>query len=123
MTRPDISSAVRTVDKLSENQPGQAHWKTVVKTLQYVRRIPERGITFGGDGNGRTVMRACVDSDHATYLDITGLTSGGATLLGGGAISWFSRAEATTTERTSEAECVAMSKIKKEYYFSVRYRP
>ena len=37
--------------------------------------------------------------------------------LGGGAISWFSRAQATTAEETSEAEYEAMSEIVKEILF------
>ena len=44
MTRPDISSAVRTVAKFYEN-PGMVHWNAVVQILQYVRRTLERGIT------------------------------------------------------------------------------
>ena len=27
------------------------HWKPVAKILQYMRRTPERGITYDGDGN------------------------------------------------------------------------
>ena len=94
-----------------------AHWKSAVKILQYVRRTPGREITYGGDGNGRTVMRAFVDSDHASCLDTRRSTSGGAVPLGGGAIRWFSRAQATTAEGTSEAEYVAISKIVKGVLF------
>ena len=116
ITRTDISSAARTVARFSEN-PGEAHGKAAVKILQYVRRIPERGITYGGDGNGRVVMRAFVDSDHPTCLDTRRSTLGGAVLLGGGAISWFSRAQATTAEGTSDADYIAVSKIVKEVLF------
>ena len=117
MTRPDISSAVRSVAKFCEN-PGMAHWKAVAKILQFVRRTPERGIIYGGDGNGRAVMRVFVDLGHATCLDTRRSTSGGAVLLGGGAISWFSGAQVTTAEGTSEAEYVAMSEIVKEVQLS-----
>ena len=71
-------------------------WEVVKKLLQYVRRTPERGFAYGGNGNSRTVMRAFVDSDHVTCLDTRRSISGGAILLGGGAISWFLRAQATT---------------------------
>ena len=91
ITRPDISSVVRTVGKFWENA-GMAHWKAVVKILQHVRRTPGREITYDGDGNGRTVMRAFVVSDHATCLDTRQSTSRGVIRLDGGAISWFSRA-------------------------------
>ena len=115
-TWPYILIAVRTVIKLCGN-PGIAHWKAVVKILQYVRRTPERGITYGGDKNGRTVIRAFVDLGHATRLDTRRSTSGGSVLLGGGAISWFPRAQAATSEGTSEAEYAAMSEIVKEILF------
>ena len=63
-------------------------------------------------------MRAFfVDSDHARCLDTRRSTSGGVELLGGGAISWSSRTQATTAEGTSEAEYVVMSEIVKEVLF------
>ena len=95
MTRPDISSAVRTAAKFCENSD-MAHWNAVVKILQYVRRTPEKGIAYGGDGNGR---RAFVDSDHFTCLDTRRLTSGGAVRLGKGAIILFLMVQATTAEK------------------------
>ena len=116
VTRFDISSTVCTAAKMCENQ-GMAHWKVVIKILQNVRRTPERGITYGGDGNGRTVVRAFVDSDHATCLNTRRSTSGGAVLFGGGAISWLSRSQAAIAEGTSEAEYAAMSAIVKEIRF------
>ena len=122
MTRPDISSVVRTVAKFCESS-GMANWKAVVKILQYVRRTPEREISYGGDRNARTVVRAFVDSDHATCLHTRRSTSGGAVLFCGGAISWFSRAQETTAEGTSEAEYVAMSEIVKEVVFPSRVNP
>ena len=76
MTRPDISSVVRTVAKFCEN-PGMAHFKPVVKIPKYMRKTLEKGITYGGDGNGRTVVRAFVDSDHTTCLDTRRSTSAG----------------------------------------------
>ena len=116
MACPDISSAVRTVTKFCKT-PGMAHWKAVVKILKCVRRTPERVMTYGGDRNDQTVMRAFVDSDHASCLNTRRSTSGGAVLLAGGTTSWFSRAQATTEEGTLEAEYVAMSEIVKEVLF------
>ena len=116
MTRPDISSVVRAVAKFCEN-PGMAHWKPVVKILKYMRRTPEKGITYGRDGNGRRVVRAFVDSDHATCLDTRRSTLAGTIIFCGGAITWFSRTQATTAEGTSEVEYVAMSEVVKEILF------
>ena len=100
-----------------------AHWRPVVKLLQYlkllqyVRRTLGTGITCDGDGNGRTVMRAFVDSDHATCRDTRRSISDEAVLLGGGTFSWFSMAQATTAEGIPKAEYVAVSEIAKEVLF------
>ena len=53
-----------------------------------MRSTPEKGITYGGDGNEQTVVRAFVDSDNSTCVDTRRSASGGAVLLGGGAIGW-----------------------------------
>ena len=45
------------------------------------------------------------------------MTSDGAVLLAGGAMSWNSRAQATAAKGTSEAEYVALSEIVKEVLF------
>ena len=82
-----------------------------------MRRTPEKGITYGEDGNGQTAVRAFVDSDHDTCLDSRRSTSAGTILLNGGDISWSSRTQTTTAEGTSEAEYVAMSEIVKEILF------
>ena len=116
ITRPDISSAVCTMAKFCEN-PCMAHCRPVVKLLQYVRRTLGRGITCDGDGNGRTVMRAFVDSDHATCRNTRRSISDEAVLLGGGAFSWFSMAQVTTAEGIPKAEYVAVSEIVKEVLF------
>ena len=117
MTRPDISSVVCTVAKFYENQ-GMKHWKAGVKILQqYVWKTPERGVTYGGSGNDRAVMRAFVDSDHATSLGTIRSHLREAVLLAGGTISWFLRPQATTAEETSEAEYMVMLEIVKEVQF------
>ena len=82
-----------------------------------MRWTPEKGITHGEDGNGRTAVRAFVDSDHDTCLDTRRSTSAGTIILSGGAITWFSGTQATTAEGTSEAEYVAMSEVVKEILF------
>ena len=68
MTRPDISSAARTVAKFCEN-PGKKHWRAVVKILQCLRRTQDLGITYGGRECCGTEMNAYADSDYATCRD------------------------------------------------------
>ena len=62
-------------------------------------------------------MPSFVDSDHATCLNTRRSTSGGAVLLRGGAISLFSRTQATTGEGTLEVEYVVILEIAKEALF------
>ena len=49
MTRPGITSAVRTVAKFCDG-PGPEHWKTVVKILQYLLLTKDEGLKYGGEG-------------------------------------------------------------------------
>ena len=87
-----------------------------MKILQYVLRTVDLGITFCGKDNG-IEMLAYADSDHATCPDTRRLVSGGAVLLGGAAISWYSRTQEITASGTSESEYVALAEIVKEVLF------
>ena len=83
MTRPDITSAVRTVAKFCDS-PGPEHWKAVVKILQYLLLTKDEGLKCGGEGPSSTMeLSAMVDSDHVTCIDSRQSMSGGAVFLGG----------------------------------------
>ncbi|CAN0249296.1 unnamed protein product [Ascophyllum nodosum] len=99
MTRPDLSFAAHNLAKLCDD-PEPVHCKAAMIALRYFWRTKELGITYGG---GLT-MSAYVDSDHATYPDSRRSVSGGAVMLGGGTISWFSRAQRVTTSASYESE-------------------
>ena len=62
-------------------------------------------------------MSAYVDSDHATCPDSRRSVSGGAVMLQGGRISWFSRAQGLTASASSESEYVALAEIVNETKF------
>ena len=62
-------------------------------------------------------LSAWVDADHAPCPDTRRSVSGGAMMLGGGAISWFSRAQRITATATSELEYVALAEIVNELRF------
>ena len=87
MTRPDLSFAAHNLAKFCDD-PGPVHWEAVMKALQYFWRTKNLGITYGGGTSNDTKMSAYVDSDHATCPDSRRSVSGGAVLLGSGAISW-----------------------------------
>ena len=85
MTRPDLAYTAHTLAKFGDN-PGPEHWKTVMKALQYLKRTASLGVTYGGATEDAMKLSAWVDADHATYPDMRCSVSGGAVLLGGGAI-------------------------------------
>ena len=62
-------------------------------------------------------MSAYFDSDHATYPESQRSVSGGAVMLRGGTISWFSRAQRVTASASSESEYVALAEIVNETKF------
>ena len=83
-----------------------------MKALRYFWRTNDNGITNGGVTSRGLTMSAYVDSDHATCPDSRRSVSGGAVTLGGGTISWFSRAQrVTTASASSESEYVALAEI------------
>ena len=62
-------------------------------------------------------LSAWVDADHTSCPDTRRSVSGGAVMLGGGAIRWFSRAQRITATATSESEYVALAEIVNELRF------
>ena len=114
MIRPDISSAACTVANICENS-GMAHWKTVVKIIQYGRRTLERGITYGGDWNGRTIMlRAWTQGGRlqvGRYVLAVALSAG---------FRGPRRSPRREVRRQSTWPC---QRSWRRYYFSVRYKP
>ena len=115
MTRPDLSYAAHNLAKFGDN-PGPAHWKAATKALQYLKRTADLGVTYGGI-SADMKLSAWVDSDHATCPDTRRSVSGAAVMLGGGAISWFSRAQRVTAAATSESEYVALAEVVNELRF------
>ena len=62
-------------------------------------------------------MSAYVDSDDAICPDSRRSVSGGAIMLGGSTIRWFSRAQKVTASATSESEYVVLAEIVNETKF------
>ena len=115
MTRADLSYAAHQLAKFNDN-PGPAHWKAAKKALQYLWRTKDMGITYEG-GTGGTKLSAWVDADYGTCPDTRRSVSGGAVMLGDGAISWFSRVQKVTAAASSESEYVALSEMVNELRF------
>ena len=116
MTRPDLVFTAHTLAKFGDN-PGPEHWKAVMKALQYLKRTASLGVTYGGATEDNMKLTAWVDADHASCPDTRRSVSGGAVMLGGGAVSWFSRAQRITATATSESEYVALAEVVNELRF------
>ena len=116
MTRPNLGYTAHMLAKFSGN-PWPERWKAVMKALLYLKRTASLGITYGGATEDNMKLSAWVDADHASCLDTRRSVSGGAGLLGGGAISWFSRAQKITATATSELEYVTLAEIVNELRF------
>ena len=87
-----------------------------MKALRYFGWTKDLAIYDGVTSSG-LMMSAYIDSDHATCSDSRRLVSGGAVMLGGGAVSWFSRAQRVTASASSKSEYVALVEIVTETKF------
>ena len=112
MTRPDLAYTAHMLAKFGDN-PRPEHWKAVMKALQYLKRTVSLGVTYGD----ATEDAMKLSEWHATCPGSRRSVSGGAAMLGGGAISWFSRAQRVTVTATSESEYVALAEIVNELRF------
>ena len=116
MTRPDVVYAAHHLGKRNDN-PGPAHWRAAKRSLQYLWRTKDVGSpTVECRGRAQKIS-AWVDADFATCPDTRRAVSGGAVMLGGGAISWFLRAQKVTTAASSESEYVALPEVVNELRF------
>ena len=93
------------------------HWRAAKRALQYLWRTKDLGITYGGTPGSSTKPSAWMDADSAACPDTRRSVSGGAVMLGGGAISWFSRVQEVTAAASSESEYVALAKVVNELRF------
>ena len=110
MTRLDVAYAAHQLGKFNDN-PEPVHWRAAKRALQYLWRTKDVGITYGGTPGSCTKLSASVDADFATCPDTRRSVSGGAVMLGGGVISWFSRVQNVTAAASSESEYMALAEV------------
>jgi hypothetical protein len=109
-TRPDIATAVSIACRFQEN-PQPIHWMLAERIVRYLKGSSDIGIKYSGDARD---LCGFMDADFAacpiTYKSI----SGHAFVLGGGAISWYSKKQATTAQSTAEAEYISANEAARE---------
>lgn len=108
-TRPDISYAVTTVSRFSQN-PGQPHWDAVRRIYRYLVGTKDLRLTYGGvEGT----LTGFADADGSMAEDRRAV-SGYAFLIDGGAVSWSSKRQEIVSLSTTESEYVAATHAAKE---------
>ena len=104
------------IGKVNDN-PGPVQWRVAKKALQYLWLTKDIGITYRGTSRSCTKLSALVDANFATCPDTRRSVSGGAVMLGGGAISWFSKVQKVTAAALSESEYVTLAEVVNELHF------
>jgi transposase InsO family protein len=109
-TRPDISYSVGALARYMA-KPTLVHWQAAKGVLRYLGGTPDYGITFGPN---KLDFAGYCDADFAGDVDTRKSTSGYVFTLGGGAISWSSKKQATVAASTTEAEYMSAAYAVKE---------
>jgi len=107
----DVAFAVQHLSQFSSN-PGQAHWTTAQRVVRYLYATRGHILTLGG--SGKIVLHSFTDSDWGADVDNRQSISGYFFSLGGGAISWNSKKQATVATSSTEAEYMASCHATKE---------
>lgn len=107
-TRPDLSYAVTTLSKYSNN-PGPAHWKALQHVLQYIKGTLHYRILYGGEGHRSVTPHGYVDASFADDLDTRRSCGGQVHIQAGGPTGWGSKYQDTVALSTTEAEYMALT--------------
>ncbi|CAM9960347.1 unnamed protein product [Choristocarpus tenellus] len=120
MTRPDISSAVRSLAMKCVN-PTVKDWKGAERFIGYLLRTSSRGLTYGDfsfyGNTPRDHVIGYADADYANCVISRFSVSGGVVMLGGACVSWWSKMQKTVALSTTEAEYVSLCDLAKEVMF------
>ena len=109
-TRPDIAFTVSRLSRFTSN-PGDDHWKAIVRVLRYLRYTREYGLHYTREPG---VLEGYSDASWISDTQDSKATSGYVFTLGGAAISWKSSKQTVITRSTMEAEFVALDKCGEE---------
>jgi hypothetical protein len=120
----DLAFLISTLSKYCSN-PTPEHVSLAQRTLWYLQKTIDVGITFGGQENpavtdatagtsSTTGITGFTDADWAGDKDSRKSTSGYVFLLHGGAVSWKSTRQNVVATSSTEAEYIACSKAAKE---------
>ena len=109
-TRPDVAFALSVTSRF-QAYPGESHWEAVKCILKYLRRTTDLFLVYGGE---ELKLQGYTDSSFQSNPDDSRSTSRFLFTLNGGAVSWNSSKQPTTSDSTTEAEYIATSDAAKE---------
>ena len=114
-TRPDLAYAVSTLGRFSSD-PSAKHAGALQRVLRYLRHTQYHGLVFQDirGSNKEVEILGYSDSDWAGNIDTRRSTTGYVFVLGGVAISWKSRRQATVARASTEAEYIAVTEAASE---------
>ena len=105
LTRGDIAHSVCMLSKYM-HAPTERHMSQARRTLAWLACTPDYGPTYGKS----SVLSGWCDADFCGDLDTRRSCSGRVFFLNGGPISWQSKMQSCTTDSSTEAEYVCLSK-------------
>ena len=109
-TRPDIAYAVSRLSRYTSN-PGDNHWKAIVRVLRYLRYTRDYGLHYG---RYPAVLEGYSDANWISDIKDSKSTSGYVFTLGGAAVSWKSSKQTCIARSTMESEFIALDKATEE---------
>ena len=111
VSRPDIAFAVGKAGRKMQS-PTEGDLNEVKRIFRYIKSEPKLEPKYSRHGNNQLIGYA--DSDWATNQDNRRSTTGYVFTLGGAAISWSSKKQASVALSTTEAEYMALSAANQE---------
>ncbi|XP_057545814.1 secreted RxLR effector protein 161-like [Amaranthus tricolor] len=109
--RPDVSYALSAMSQY-QSKPEEAYWTAAKNILKYLKRNKDKFLVYGG--HKELVVEGYTDASFQTNRDDFKSQSGYIFCLNGGAFSWKSAKQSTTTNSTIKAEYLAASEAAKE---------
>ncbi|RSH93081.1 hypothetical protein EHS25_007434 [Saitozyma podzolica] len=111
-TRPDLAFAASWLARYT-SAPTAGHLKVALEVIDHLGSTRNMRLTLGGK-TAKAELEGWVDADWGGCHDTRRSTTGHIFMLGGSAIVWTSRRQATVASSTVEAEYVAVSEAARE---------
>ena len=116
-TRPDVAFAASRLARFNMN-PSNIHHKAADQTIQYLYRMKEKVLRYGGDNNEAHSFIYASDTLFADNTLDRKSSQGYIMLLFGGAITWKANKQNIVIMLSTEAELLALSQTAKEAIFT-----